>query len=461
MLYPQLNSYRQFIDLSGFWEFRFDSENQGIKENWGSGFTQSRPIAVPASWNDQFEVGRDNLGPAWYQTCFNLPWGWEGKRIILRFGSVNYLAEVWLNGERIGLHEGGHLPFEFDLTETVKEADNLLVVRVDGNLAVDRVPPGNSVGGPEDVFPNHVQNYPPAFFDFFPFCGIHRPVLLYAIPRNGIQDLNVVTELQGGAGIVNLKVDTYGDDFLSIRGILKGYGQTHYADTNLKAGNELRFEVPDAQLWGPGHPNLYDLTVELLREEQVIDRYSLKIGIRTVEVDGDQMLLNGVPIKMFGFGRHEDFPVTGRGYNPAVMIKDYALMDWVGANSFRTTHYPYAEQMMDLADQLGFLVIDETPAVGLFFRQEGLQRRLELCQQMTREMIARDKNHPCVIAWSLANEPHTGRPEAVPFFKTLYDLAKNLDSTRPVTLVSHHGSMEDSFEFLDFMCLNRYHGWYM
>jgi beta-glucuronidase len=170
--------------------------------------------------------------------------------------------------------------------------------------------------------------------------------------------------------------------------------------------------------------------------------------------------LNGKPIYLKGFGRHEDFPITGKGLVPAVIIKDYALMKWIGANSFRTTHYPYSEQMMDLADQLGFLVIDETPAVGLFFNRDGYDRRLELCCQYTREMIQRDKNHPSVIAWSLANEPHSGRPEAKAFFRELFDLARDLDPTRPVTLVSCMGLIEESFEFLDFMCLNRYFGWY-
>jgi beta-glucuronidase len=135
-------------------------------------------------------------------------------------------------------------------------------------------------------------------------------------------------------------------------------------------------------------------------------------------------------------------------------------MKWIGANSFRTTHYPYSEQMMDLADQLGFLVIDETPAVGLFFNRDGYDRRLELCRQYTRDMIQRDKNHPSVIAWSLANEPHSGREEARPFFQNLYDLARSLDETRPITLVSCMGVIEESFEFLDFICLNRYFGWY-
>jgi beta-glucuronidase len=145
---------------------------------------------------------------------------------------------------------------------------------------------------------------------------------------------------------------------------------------------------------------------------------------------------------------------------PALIIKDYAMMEWIGANSFRTTHYPYSEQMMDMADRLGFLVIDETQAVGLFFAEEGLERRLELCRQYTSELIARDKNHPSVIAWSLANEPHSNRPSAGPFFRDLYDLATSLDATRPVTLVTTVGLAEEAFEFVDFVCLNRYYGWY-
>ena len=117
-------------------------------------------------------------------------------------------------------------------------------------------------------------------------------------------------------------------------------------------------------------------------------------------------------MKLVGFGRHEDFPVVGKGLLPALIVKDYALMRWIGANSFRTSHYPYSEQMMDMADRLGFMVIDETPAVGLFFLEQGLEKRNRLCQQMIREMIDRDKNHPSVIMWSLANEPHTATAEA-------------------------------------------------
>jgi beta-glucuronidase len=461
MLYPQINPFRQVLDLSGFWEIRFDPEDEGRAGGWDVGFREGQPIAVPASWNDQLADWRDFLGPAWYQTSFDLPWGWDASRVWLRFGSVNYLAEVWLNGLPLGGHEGGHLPFEFDLTDRLFHEGNLLVVRVDGALAPDHVPPGNVELNPLDTFPNVVV--PAATFDFFPYCGIQRPVLLYAMPEGGLADLTVVTgieELTGPTGTLQLRLERGGDDGVRAQVRLAGHGAEVQAQLNCRTSGEVALRVPGAALWEPGAPNLYELTVELLRDDVAFDRYTLQIGIRTFEVAGDQLLLNGKPVYLTGFGRHEDFPVYGRGLVPPVVIKDYALLEWVGANSFRTSHYPYSEQMMDLADRLGYLVIDETPAVGLFFREEGLERRLELCRQYTRELIARDKNHPSVIMWSLANEPHSRRPPAAAFFRDLYDLAKSLDPSRPATIVSNVGLGEEAFAFCDVVCVNRYNGWY-
>jgi beta-glucuronidase len=458
MLYPQSNPFRQFIDLSGFWELRFDPEDQGHPAGWNDGFSEGHPVAVPASWNDQFAEWRDYLGQTWYQTHFDLPWGWDAtqQQISLRFGSVNYLAEVWLNGVRLGAHEGGHLPFTFDITSPVKPESNLLVMRVEGELAPDRVPPGNIPPDPKNMFLDQQQNYPPASFDFFPFCGIHRPVLLTATPGDAITDLTVVTELPG-----HIKVA------VNFRGEKASLVRVSLENTDIQAASRvsggtanIAFDVPNAALWSPASPHLYDLTVELTQGSTILDRYTLPIGIREIKIEGNNLLLNGQPIYLQGFGRHEDFPITGRGYLPAVIIKDYALMKWVGANSFRTSHYPYSEQMMELADRLGFLVIDETPAVGLFFAKEGSERRLQLCRQYISELVSRDKNHPSVIMWSLANEPHSAVPEAKPFFRELYDLCKLLDSTRPATIVSYVGVSEESFEFCDLMCLNRYYGWY-
>src|SRR5258708_30079021 len=138
MLYPINNRFGQRIDLSGFWDFRFDEAELGLTQHWANGVPNGRAIAVPASWNDQFEDGRDFLGWGWYQTRFAVPWGWEGKRVFLRFDSVNYLAEVWLNGISLGQHVGGHLPFSFEVTPYLKDT-NLLVVKVDVSRAQYRL----------------------------------------------------------------------------------------------------------------------------------------------------------------------------------------------------------------------------------------------------------------------------------------------------------------------------------
>lgn len=471
MLYPQSNASRQMLDLSGFWRVRFDPDET---TSYSSGFAGGEIIAVPASWNDQFNERRDYFGIAWYATTFSLPWGWRGQRIYVRFNSVNYLAEVWLNGQRLGEHEGGHLPFAFDVTDHVRDADNLLVVRVDGALAPDRVPPGNLAGQAGISFGH--TDFPDTSFDFFPYCGIQRPVLLYTTPQDAITDLTVITEIDGTSGLVSVKIVPM-DEALATRVSLNGHG----ADLSIVAqADTAALTVPDAAFWSPEAPNLYTLTVELLRGTQVVDRYTLEIGIRTIRVEGDRLLLNGQPVKLLGFGRHEDFPVVGKGLLPALIVKDYGLLRWMGANSFRTSHYPYSEQMMQLADQLGFLIIDETPAVGLFFTEPGLAKRNALCQQYIRDLIDRDKNHPSVIMWSLANEPHTARPEAratyngsdfivpdhpsheaaVSAFREQAELARALDPTRPLTIVSHEGATEEAWRFVDVLSLNRYNGWY-
>ena len=459
-LYPQTNPYRQVMSLDGFWQFRTDPSEVGLRQDWLRGLQQTTPIAVPGSWNDQLEELRDYIGVAWYQTQFDIPNGFgSNRRVRLRFGSINYLAEVWLNGVSLGKHEGGHLPFEFDIAGKTKPEQNILVVRVDAALAPDRVPPGNIPRDPLDTF--NGQQYPDTSFDFFPFAGIHRPVMLYSTPAHAITDLRVRTTIHGSEGRVKVQLETSQALGCIAHFTLRGHGSEIKAEAPVvNSQAEVEIAVPNAAFWGPGEPNLYHLNAELLETAKVVDRYSLKVGLRTVEVSGDKLLINGKPVYLKGFGRHEDFPVAGRSYVAPVVIKDYSLMHWVGANSFRTSHYPYSEQMMDMADELGFLVIDEIPAVGLFFAEAGLQRRLDLCQQYIHDLIARDCNHPSVIMWSVANEPHSKRTTAKDFFHTLYRTAKSLDDTRPVTLVNLGGVWEEAFEYMDVLCVNRYNGWY-
>jgi beta-glucuronidase len=241
-----------------------------------------------------------------------------------------------------------------------------------------------------------------------------------------------------------------------------------------------RLVVDDVHPWRPGEGHLYGLRVELLDGAELVDSYTLPVGIRTVEVRGTQFLVNGEPFHFTGFGKHEDADVRGKGHDDALMVHDFALLDWVGANSFRTSHYPYAEEVLEYADRHGIVVIDETAAVGQNLGlMAGILRRdfpptfspetiddvaREVHAQAIRELVARDKNHPSVVLWSIANEPESHTDASAAYFEPLLALTRELDPTRPVGTVNMafapHG--RDRLQLLgDVVMLNRYQGWYM
>jgi beta-glucuronidase len=438
VLRPQTNCFRLTVDLSGIWGIPVDAEDAGLLLGWLEGVPQATPIGVPGSWNDQLPGARDELGPAWYERRFDAP-EMGDRELALRFGGVTYLAEVWLNGEALGGHEGGQLPFALPVA-TLQPEENVLVVRVDGRLAPDRVPPGDVPSGHR-----FAREFLPAVpYDFFPFAGIHRKVELVATPAAGIGDVVVRTELDGEAALLQVEVE-------------HGGGEVALALAGEAFTSPLRIE--GARLWSPEDPHLQRLEVELRRDGAAVDRYALDVGLRTVAVDGDRLLLNGAPIELRGFGRHEDFPVLGRGANAAVGVRDLQLMRDLGANSFRTGHYPHDEETLDAADRLGLLVVAETPSVALYFAAEGLERRTELSSRYVEELIARDRNRACVVAWSVANEPHAYTPAGGEALAGLCALARSLDATRPVTYASFQHD-DPGAHAVDFLSLNRYPAWY-
>ncbi len=468
MLYPQQNDRRNLLDLSGVWDFQIDPKEVGEAEGWFNGLADARAMAVPASWNDLYDDIRDYLGVAWYLTESYIPAGWQGDRVMLRVGSANYAAKVWVNGQLAGGHEGGHLPFEFDISGLVRwDAANTIAVQVENHLTPNRVPAGNVEGG-MSLF---MRMFPAATFDFFPYSGLHRAVQLYSLPQSHISDVMVTTDIDGADGIVTVAVEADGAKSGSIQ-----LGEQTAPLSFQNGAAQARIRVTNARLWGPDDPYLYPLTVTLGDGTAPTDRYSLDVGIRTIAVEGGTILLNGQPIFLKGFGKHEDFSVSGRGDNRPVTVKDYALLKWIGANSYRTAHYPYSEEQMRMADREGILIIDEIPNVSLQFGggEEAVAERLRMCKQQMSELIARDKNHPSVVMWSIANEPMPPDvmqrmaggdvppidPSTTAFFQELYDLCRAQDPTRLVTLVGVGGGPVEWLASSDVVCINRYYGWY-
>jgi beta-glucuronidase len=468
MLRPQDGPTRERKSLDGLWRFRLDPEGAGRDAGWWRApLAEAREMPVPASYNDVLAdpAVRDHVGDAWYQTVARVPRGWAGQRVVLRFDSATHRAVVWVDDTEVARHEGGYTPFEADVTEHVRPGEEVRVsVVVDNRLTWRSVPPG--------IVENGRQTY---FHDFFNYAGLHRSVWLYSTPTTYVRDITVVTGLEGSRGTVDHRVETAGDAGVQVV-LLDATG----AGVTRGTGTAGRLVVDDVHPWRPGEGYLYDLRVELLDGAEVVDSYTLPVGVRTVEVQGTRFLVNGDPFHFTGFGKHEDAAVRGKGHDDALMVHDFALMDWIGANSFRTSHYPYAEEVLEYADRHGIVVIAETAAVGQNLgMMAGILRRefpptfspetiddasREVHAQAIRELVARDKNHPSVVLWSIANEPESDTEASVAYFEPLVELTRELDPTRPVGIVNMafapHG--RDRLQALgDVIMLNRYYGWYL
>jgi beta-glucuronidase len=210
---------------------------------------------------------------------------------------------------------------------------------------------------------------------------------------------------------------------------------------------------------------LYTLQVTLYNDEPqttVVDIYRLPhIGIRIIRLTDSKFLVNERPFYFHGANAHEDSDIRGKGFDRVLLAKHFNLYGWLHGNSFRTSHYPYADEFYHMADQFGLAIIGETPAVGLSHASYFSQATLEHHQQVIREMISRDRNHPSVLMWSVANEPNAALNEAKSYFSAIANFTRPIAAGRPITFVTYFGSGSDKcVEFFDVICANRYFGWY-
>ena len=485
-LYPQDTSTRRITDISGIWKFKVDSKNEGRTSNWKDGLTDTIEMAVPPSYNDIFtdKMIRDHCGDVWYETDVIIPSEWQEKDVFVRFGSATHSAVVWVNGVEVTSHQGGYMPFSGLLNDVAKfDQKNKIVVVVNNELSLSTIPTGHIA-----EYEDGVREVKP-YFDFFNYAGLHRTVKLLALPKHRVNDITVITNYTGTQGQVDFDIEasTNGGEL-----IVKLFDK----EDNLVAeavGHKGQLIVENVQLWQPGKGYLYTLETSIVLDGKIIDQYPLEVGIRTIEVKGTQFLINNEPFYFKGFGKHEDSEFRGRGYDPVVNLRDMELLDWINANSIRTSHYPYAEEFMQLANRRGLVVINETPAVGQwdmmrsgslgggiadagsgnstkkavsFFEEEAVKGQgKENQKHAIHELILRDKNHPCVVMWSLSNEPDTSQEASNEYFKDIFEYARTQDpQNRPLTFINFmmapYGKC-NAHQYADVICLNRYYGWYI
>lgn len=472
MLYPIVTESRQVIDLNGIWNFKLDKGNGFVDEWYETKLQDTIRMPVPSSFNDIAEgiEFRDHVGWVWYEREFIIQEKLLSERLVLRFGSATHTAKVYINGKLVVEHKGGFTPFEAEMNEFVSAGKNRLTVAVNNIVDFTTLPVGyheeREIPGIGKVATN-VPN-----FDFFNYAGIHRPVKIYTTPKTYVKDVTILSNFKDTVGEVKYQIKLNGSAEVKIS-VIDEDGKL-VAEAN---GTSGEIKIDNVKLWEPLNAYLYALRVELVEDSKVIDAYEQPFGVRTVEVKDGKFLINNKPFYFKGFGKHEDSHIHGRGFDEALNVKDFNLIKWIGANSFRTSHYPYSEEIMRLADREGIVIIDEVPAVGLHLNFSAVKegkarprdtwkelRTFEHHQDMIRELITRDKNYACVVMWSVANEPASEEEGAYEYFKPLVDLAKGFDPQhRPVTIVTYGGSRPDTCkvaDIIDVLALNRYYGWY-
>ncbi|HRZ97536.1 MAG TPA: glycoside hydrolase family 2 TIM barrel-domain containing protein [Paludibacter sp.] len=447
-------SSRNKTSLNGQWQVILDPAGAG---DWKQVWQEKKPqiktdfveysfdggpyLKVPGDFNSQLCELTYLEGTVWYKKQFENSLQ-PGKRLFLHFGAVNYIADVYLNGEKIGSHEGGFTPFQFEITNKVKTGTNTIVVKVNNHRK------GNGI---------------PGFgYDWFNYGGITRDVDLIETNTSYIEDyfiqmkkgsLNKVlgwVQLNGAQTAQNIKIKIPELNLVcKARTDEKGHAKVEFSS---------RFK-----LWSPETPKLYKVIVEC--ENDVVTD---SIGFRSIEVKGTKVLLNGKPIFLKAVNIHEENPYKkARAYS----IDDARILlnaaKELRCNFVRLAHYPHSENMIREAEKMGLMVWNELPVYQhIQFSDSIVTRKLEL---MLNEMVRRDRNRCGVVVWSLSNETYPGTPNRNEALIDLTKKCKALDSTRLITHVINTQTYKDNsfnvwdplYQYSDLIAINEYIGWYI
>jgi len=405
-------------------------------------FDHSGQLNVPGDWNTQ----RDSLlfyeGSIWYKQSFDYQKPDE-DRLFLHFGAANYQADVYLNGEPLGHHEGGFTPFDFEITKSVRPRANFIVVRVNDSRAKDQVPATTT--------------------DWWNYGGITRPVTLVQVPQTFIQDYVIQLE-KGSNHSIKGWVQLNGPKLQQrITLQIPEAGVTKVFQTDARGRASILFDA-NLALWSPETPKLYQ--VEIASET---DRVTEHIGFRSIEARGTDILLNGSPVFLRGISIHEESPIyPGRAWREE---DAQTLLSWakdLGCNFVRLAHYPHNEAMLRMADQMGVMVWAEIPVYWNI--QWENPRTLNSAENQLKEMMTRDHNRASLIIYSMANEtPISGMRNR--FIRRLIQDAHFADPTRLVSAALQsqetvHGErttvsiLDPIARDLDVLGNNEYIGWY-
>ena len=450
---------REVQPFNNGWKFALEnlSYSKAMK------YTEWQSVSIPHTWNNKdAQSGEDYYaGTAWYKNNFVLNKESEGKRVYIRFQGVGQVADVYINGKLVGIHQGAYSAFCYDLTDNIKFGEeNTLLIRANNEERPDIVPI------------NH--------FLFMVFGGIYRPVdLIITNPvhitttdfaSSGIYINQENISKNQAKIIVQTKLDNNTDQKQKI--VLKT--TIHDREQNIVANSsksirlnpghhqaiKQKILIDNPRLWhGRNDPYLYKLTVEIIQDGKIIDYVDEPLGLRSFVIDKEKgFILNGEPYRLYGVCRHQEWQDYGSALSDKQHQIDFDMMYEMGATSLRLAHYQQAEYVYDYSDTLGFIIWAEIPMVRKWMGPEGPN----VTQQMT-EMILQNYNHPSIFTWGMHNEVYANSEEdaQVTLTKELHRLSKELDPDRYTIATSGYGYLHRPMNYHgDLQGINRYVGWY-
>ena len=467
MLPDEMPADRAQIDLSGKWSFQPDRKNEGESAEW---FAEDHDVK---SWRSvDVPVAFDNCGPdmdhytgvGWFRKDVIVPDSFRGRRVVLYFEGINYNAKVWVNGKLVGENHDAFLPFTLPINDAVNiGAENKIAVRVD-NL--------------------RTRGQFPLFEGWYGQGGFLREAYLMATDATHLLHTLVEAEPAPGGGRLRLRaavtngvnravptqlqvrlLDANGKELTTLRSAVASIAPGQAGELTVEGA------VPGAQSWSPKSPALYTACVTLMSGEKPLDALNRRVGFRRVEVKDARILLNGEPLLLLGFNRHEDSPRTGMAVDLEQAREDFTAMKQMGCNYVRLCHYPHHPGELDLCDELGILVLAENamnewghvdhpdPNGGFDLTPEDAALILDNARRTLRKMVQRDNHHPSIIIWSISNENEEERSDVAEGNAELIQYGKTLDGSRPWTHVSNchqKPGWESFYRFDDVIVVNVY-----
>ena len=437
---------KQILDLAGLWQLRFDEDCLGVNLGWMDQLPENcSQMFLPGCWNEAFPDKKLYDGVVWFFKRIYIGNELSSFQAEMTFEGVGYDCMVWVNSVFCGRHEGGFTAFSVSLAKAIEYGRvNYIAIRVDSKLSDTTIPPSG--------------------VDWFNFGGICRDFSLVFKDIVAFRDYRLTTRNTGDVHVlVQIEADNPGHEFIFDIQINDGNGIPIYSEKYKRTGLcfGVDFRIPEPKLWFPGKPYLYTMVLSLKGPDGTdYDRITKRFGFREFSVSGNRILINGKDFRLTGCAKHEDYPLTGRTVSKEQLQKDYALLQQMGANVVRLSHYPHDRKELDILDELGIVAICEAPIVFLKAVQMNDPLIQEKCRTMIRELIRDDGNYTCVMFWSLFIECETFQPEARGCVENLVEYTKKLDPTRLVIMASNRPKKDDSYDLFDVVGINYWSGWY-